>query len=97
MVKSEENTISEQINELQRRITKIEVTLREDKNNNIIQVGDRVRIKNPREGQAKEGVVIKFNEETRFVTVQGKRKQNEKIRRHEKNIDVVERRSNNIE
>jgi len=54
-----------------------------------VQVGDKVRILNPRPFQDKEGEVLKVNEETDYVSILG-RKKKRTITRKRKNVLKIE-------
>ena len=53
-----------------------------------IQVGDKVRIKNPGPFQEKEGRVVRVNQETGFVLVQGRRRKKTTTRK-KKNLEKI--------
>ena len=53
-------------------------------------VGDKVRVLNPNFAQDSKGTVVKVNQKTGYVTVEGDKRRFPKIVRKEKNLEHIE-------
>ena len=89
----EKEVICKKIEDIERQLNELKISLLEEKKKEVtptsreIVIGDKVIIKNPKQGQEKRGVVTKINEESGFVTVHTK---SQFIKRLKKNIRKVQ-------
>ena len=91
-------TLITELEELERRVRELRLRVEEgqevqtqspQRGRRRIQVGDKVRVLNPRPFQDKVGEVLKVNEATDYVSILGIKKKRT-IRRKEKNVLKIE-------
>lgn len=86
------DSLLERIQRIQRELEELRLEILEGSfgEEEDLQVGDRVRIRNPKVGQVRKGLIVAINPDSNFVTVRGEGIfRGREIRRLKKNVERI--------